>query len=530
MSGVTALEALMLDKDASNPPIITAMLAFDSKNIVSMSGKTAISDDEREQVVNEFARSKMVHKLAQAPRFRVSGLVLQGGGRLPKDAAEREAKRELDEAYHFRSHALPARNANGEDAENSHREFEQTIEEIQNEDLDHSRPLWRVHVIHNVRFRDAIDMLAAVVILRIHHAIADGISLLELLIHELMDTAKTGERSPNGTPAEAQPKPGIVMPNLNKSKSARRSSPSERAAREGSTASNGKRHGDQKRFWAFAPFRKAARFLRRAMTHVVFAAHAVIEMFVLLWISDRRSPLLAPPGIPLSGKKIILSGRHVPIAPLKQAAKAAGMTFTELVLVAISGGLRRYFAEQGTPRTRAVIACLPFSFREVSRDSLQSIGNDVTTVFVPLAAHCDELHERVAVVRKALYRVRFGYSARLARFAQLVLALMPRPIRSRLWKRASRHPSLLVSTLPAPSHEVSVAGAPVHSITYWAPSTALVPSAFSCIGYGGSMWFGFLSDRAAVPDPRSLLDNVYVELDHILSLHAPPSDSAPSPR
>lgn len=85
----------------------------------------------------------------------------------------------LDEQFNIRSHihhiALPA--------PGDHAAMQDLISDLISQPLDYSKPLWQVHIVDNYRGGTAV-------VWRIHHAIADGIALVKVVLSLTNDTSE----------------------------------------------------------------------------------------------------------------------------------------------------------------------------------------------------------------------------------------------------------------------------------------------------------------------------------------------------
>jgi WS/DGAT/MGAT family acyltransferase len=216
----------------------------------------------------------------------------------------------------------------------------------------------------------------------------------------------------------------------------------------------------------------------------------------------------------------------LPLAQVKEIAVGHGATLNEIVLAGIGGALRRYLADHGGVPQKSLIAAVPVSLREAGNVEATTLA---TMTLTTLATHLADPLERLAEVRaastaakavtkqlKAVVPTDFPslglpwlLSAAAALYGQLGLANRIPPIAN-----------LVVSNVPGPSTPLYLAGARLES--YWPLSivTHGVGLNITLQSYAGSLDFGVVAARAALPDPqrlvRGLLDS-FAELGALRS-------------
>lgn len=195
----------------------------------------------------------------------------------------------------------------------------------------------------------------------------------------------------------------------------------------------------------------------------------------------------------------------LPLDRVKQVAAAHGATLNEVVLAVIGGALRGYLAGHGGVPRKSLIAAVPVSLREAGNTEATTLA---TMTLASLATDVADPAERLAEVRKA--------SAAAKAVMQRLRGVMPTDFPSlglpwllsaaaALYGRlgvANRIPpiaNLVVSNVPGPAVPLYLAGARLK--TYWPVSIVEhgVGLNITLQSYAGSLDFGLLAARSAVP-------------------------------
>ena len=74
---------------------------------------------------------------------------------------------------------------------------------------------------------------------------------------------------------------------------------------------------------------------------------------------------------------------------------------------------------------------------------------------------------------------------------------------------------MVLTNVPGPRRQLSVAGAPLGGVLVWAPCSGSIGMSVSIFSYAGKVSDGFLTDAGLVPDPQALADSAR---GHVLAL------------
>jgi WS/DGAT/MGAT family acyltransferase len=319
--------------------------------------------------------------------------------------------------------------------------------------LDAGRPLWEAHLIDGYGPGCAI-------LLRTHHAIADGTALVQALL-SLVDAPPEGMHPGQLPLANEAPVP--------------RPAP-QPTRREGSRLGR-----------AIDSIRLAAD--RRAMLHRLGFARA-----------DDDSPLRGP----LSGRKQLSWSRAIPLDPVKEAGRRSGATVNDLALTAVAGALRRYLQEHGQDAGR-LTAVVPVNLRPLDRPMDAGRGNQFGLAFVPLPVAEPDPDARLAAVRSAMDTVKATGEGVVTAGALSVFGHTPVAVEQWGLDLFAGRATAVVTNIAGPRSEVSLVGVPLRGFTAWVPSTGPVGVGLSICSYAGKLLLGVSVDEALVPDSELLL-------------------------
>lgn len=360
--------------------------------------------------------------------------------------------------------------------------------------FDRGKPLWECTYIAGSSARSAL-------VLKIHHALTDGvggIGLLDVAFDRCRDTPPRDLSTvPIPTPGRASgPAPDAVDRAVNR--------------------------------WVGLPFDVAS----TAATAAFHPRRAING----LWESSRSAGrLLAPSTTPLSK---LMAGRsldrHVGVADvdldrLRRAAARHGCTINHAFFASAIDGIGAYHRELGTP-TKLLRVTMPVSLR---RPDHEHAGNQWAPVrfVVPtdVADPIERMHAMAALAQSARRERALSFSQSLAGMVQV----LPSVLSSWVVAGMMHGVDVTLTNVPGLTEPHYLAGAAVERIYGFAP-TAGAALNVGLVSHLGTACIGMLSDAAAVSDPHLLQRMIAAGLDDLIVAAearppTPPSTATPGP-
>lgn len=327
------------------------------------------------------------------------------------------------------------------------------------------RPLWMVHV---VTVSNPTPVTALVV--RIHHAIADGISLARVIL-DLAD----GARSPNPT-----------------------TNPFHRPLR------TAMRMGEHLWHQALDLASQPARLLNLVRSGGGMAAAA---SRLLLLPADPPSPLRGT----LGPDKRVAWCRPQPLEPLKATCRELGVTLNDALLSAMAGALRRYLEERGaTPED--IRAFVPVNLRPIEDRVPTELGNHFSLAVLTLPLSEADVLARVMATKRHMDTIKDSEEPAVAFAILNTMGMTPPTIESALLKFFGTKGSAVMTNVPGPREHVSLAGHRLARLMFWVPMSAGVGLGVSILSYAGEVQVGLASDAGLVPEPGRIAELWEAEL------------------
>ncbi|MGO8888254.1 MAG: wax ester/triacylglycerol synthase family O-acyltransferase [Streptosporangiaceae bacterium] len=373
------------------------------------------------------------------------------------------------------------------------RALQQTASDLAERPLRKDRPLWELHLLDGYGDGGAL-------LLRTHHAIADGGALMQVLL-ALADPLDAGEHTgvlPVHDDSAAPPL--LPGPGGRAIAAARRAGP---AAGDLSAVLRA----------ALASPRSAAE-----LAGSVRAEAAMLGKLGFGLTADRN--LLQGTLVP--GKRRSWT-RPVPVEAVKAAGAAAGSTVNDLMLTVITSALRRYLLEHDAP-AEEVIVIVPVDLRPAGAPLPAGLGNQFGLVFVRLPTGEIDEGRRRARVKAQMDQVK---SSREGVFVYTMLQRMgqlPAAVQNAWVDAFAGKATAIVTNVSGPRHRIQIAGTPVAGMMGWVPVTGPLGLGFSIVSYAGQLSVGLASDAHLLPGHDRLLARLDEEIS---ALHTPAASSSP---
>lgn len=365
---------------------------------------------------------------------------------------------------HIHSLALPAP---GDKAA-----LQQLLGDFASTPLDMTKPLWQIHLI------EGIDGQGSAAVVRIHHAIADGLALVYVLLSVLDE-----EPDAVWVAEAAEDEDGSFLAQLWQPAAA-----------------------------ALHTTRKltgtAVSQSRELLTHPGKMVDAAKAAGSLAFASARLLRLGPDADTVLRGKlgvaKRVAWSRPVPLSVVKLVGKSSGATVNDVLLTTFTGTLRRYLAARGEPVDDLEIRVLaPVALRPLAESA--NLGNHFGNVIISLPIHIADPWERLQILKERMDALKQSPEATIMLTSMSLIGYAPGDLASRLIELFSKSCSAIMTNVPGPQHPLYLTGAEMQNVMVWGPLSGRLGVSSSILSYNGRVSLGIISDANLVPEPDALV-------------------------
>ena len=318
----------------------------------------------------------------------------------------------FDIAHHIKRVRLPG--------DGGKSELQRLVAELAGRALDFARPLWEFHIVEDY---DG----GAAVITRIHHAIADGVALVDVLL-SLTDENPNPSTSRGGRDIGKRVS-GIAWEDM--------------FGVAGRLIGAGLRLSDQ----ALKASIGIATHPSRTVDYVRQGTGIAAELaYLLLMPSDTQTRLK---GTPVGDKRVAWAD-PIALPEVKAVSRALGCSINDMLLAAVAGAIKGYLAEKGDPTQGVELrALVPINLRPPGGG--QELGNRFGIIAVELPVGLESPLERVYEVRRRMEALKTSYepSVTLGLFAGLGYA--PQVVQDRLFDLLLSRATAVMTNVPGTS-------------------------------------------------------------------------------
>ena len=336
--------------------------------------------------------------------------------------------------------------------------------------LDLSRPLWQFHLIEG--YGEGCALFC-----RLHHAIADGIALMHVLLSLCDETADASPAAPQPT---IEPQASGMAAMLLRPASF--------------TWSMGQ-----------AVAHESAGFLRNP-ARVVGLTKTVAGMArsmarVTLMLPDSRSVLKGQ----LSVARRMAWSRPLPMDEVKAVGRAAGATINDVIVSSLAGALQRYMADRAQDATKVRMrAMMPVNLRPANEPP-ERLGNRFGLYAPDLPMDVADPLPRLVAFKEHINHLKHTPEGYVTRAIVETCGMAPVELERLVIRFFTSKTSVVITNVAGPRQRLYLAGNPIRQINFWVPQTAGLGLGVSIFSYMGEIVVGVMANAKLVPDPEAIV-------------------------
>jgi diacylglycerol O-acyltransferase len=409
-------------------------------------------------------------RLLAFPRFR------QRVERLPTSFWWSEDP-EFDIARHIKRVRLPG--AGGKP------ELQRLVAEFASLPLDDAHPLWQYHIVEDFAG-------GAAIITRTHHALADGMALVHVLLSLTDENPDAPEAGPSGvtvTRGHGGEEPWAWQALLQ---------PIEQGMRFSSAA------------WQI--FQEMATHPEKALDYARHGSGVLGELAYLLTMRpDTPTRFKGKP----RGEKRVAWTDPLPLPEVKAVGRVLGCSVNDLLLTSVAGALRRYLATHGDVTAGVELrAVVPINLRAPGSEN--ELGNRFGVVGVELPVGIENPLARLYEIHRRMDELKGSYEPPVTLGLFAALGYVPQLVQDQLFDFLLSRATAVMTNVPGPQHPLYIAGARIRQMMFWVPQSGDLGMGVSILSFDGHVQFGLATDAVLVPDPETVIAYFQPEFEKLL--------------
>ena len=385
-------------------------------------------------------------------------------------------------------------------------ELQRFVADLAGRQLDHAHPLWEFHIVEDYEG-------GAAVVVRIHHAVGDGIALVKVLL------SLTDDR----------PEAPMQKPKRDVHKGARaRSALADTFGLAGRLVGGGLQVSDE----ALKAALDVAAHPSRAADYMRHGAGVAAELAYLLFMPNDTPTRLK--GVP-HGDKRVAWAEPIPLPEVKAVSRTLGCSVNDMLLAAIAGAIKGYLEEKGDKTEGVEVrALVPINLRPPG--SGEELGNRFGIIAVELPVGFESPIERLYEVRRRMEALKTSYEPKVTLGLFAGLGYTPQIVQDKLFDLLLSRATAVMTNLPGPQQPLYLAGSELKQMMFWVPQSGNIGMGVSILSFNGKVHFGLITDAALTPDPEAIIARFAPEFERLLYLallgawgDAPVPDRAAAP-
>ena len=334
--------------------------------------------------------------------------------------------------------------------------------------LDRNRPLWEMHLV------SGYEGTGCAVVARMHHCIADGMSLSRLVMSLTDDPREAAGAQLADEPAQPDGFGTLLG-------------------------------------------RQARRAVHTAVQPAQSAKVAVAAARSLLRLAalppDSHTALRGHPGV----EKSVVWSEPIPVAELKDAAHAHHVTVNDLVLTAMAGALRAYLARTDG-HVHEVRGVIPINLRPLDKPLPVELGNAFGLLYLGLPLTVDDPLERLAEVHRRSRALKDSAEPIVSYQLLGLTGRLPYEGEQAVVDLFSTKASLVITNVVGPRRPVRLAGSTIRGTIGWPPESGQLGLGLAIISYAEGLVIGALADDTVIRDPGRIVTDTRLELERLVAL------------
>lgn len=365
-------------------------------------------------------------------------------------------------------------------------ELERFVADLAGQPLDRARPLWDFHIVEDYEG-------GAAIVGRLHHAIADGIALVNVLL-SLTDDRPNAPLARRRSQARQEVTAGNAWEEI--------------LGAAGQLVGSGLRVSDDALKASFS----IAAHPSRAVDYLRYGTGVAAELVYLLFMPMDTPTRLK--GVPIGEKRVAWTD-PIPLPEVKAVSRALGCSVNDMLLAAVAGAIKGYLEEKGDPTEGVEVRVLvPINLRPP--DGGAEMGNRFGIIAVELPVGYASPLERLYEVRRRMLALKASYEpvVTLGLFAGLGYA--PQIVQDKLFDLLLSRATAVMTNVPGPQKPLYLAGSELRQVMFWVPQSGNLGVGASILSFNDKVHFGLITDVAMVPDPEAIIARFAPEFERLL--------------
>jgi diacylglycerol O-acyltransferase len=377
------------------------------------------------------------------------------------------------------------------------RELEKFVAEMASEPLNPSRPRWEYHLVETADGNSAL-------VVRIHHAIADGIALVEVINSLTDDHADVPEDGGLKTQVRKDPSASEQLDKEDGDLWRTLAEPIADLARASIRIGGnlwGQYQGLRKDPGTILDYASVARAMANEVRKLALMPNDSVTRFK---------------GKPGTVKRVAWS-EPIPLTQVKAVGRVLHCSVNDLLLSAVAGALRGFVLDKGdSAKDTEIRALVPVNLR--GSGSTDRLGNHFGLVALELPVGMENPLARLYATRERMDALKGSYQASVTFGILGLVGMAPKFLQQQVLDLLASKATAVMTNVPGPQQARYLAGVKIRQQMFWVPQSGNIGIGVSILSYDGQVQFGLITDKSIVDDPERIVERFVHEFEKLLWL------------
>lgn len=215
--------------------------------------------------------------------------------------------------------------------------------------------------------------------------------------------------------------------------------------------------------------------------------------------------------------KIVAWSEPLCLNEIKAVSKTLGCSVNDLLLAVLTGAMRAYLVNKGDAVDRVQIRVMvPVNLR--AADEPEELGNQFGLVALELPICLENPLARLYETRTRMDALKGSYQAMLTLALLDAVGRAPQFFQDQVLTLLSSKATAVVTNVPGSPQARFLAGTRIEQEMVWVPQAGDIGIGAGILSYNGRVQFGLITDRSMVEDPEAIVARCAAEFSKLLWL------------
>ncbi len=210
-------------------------------------------------------------------------------------------------------------------------------------------------------------------------------------------------------------------------------------------------------------------------------------------------------GKELSGSKMVTWSEPIDLSVIKEIKNITSSTVNDVLVTCLVAAVRECYEKRKIRPPRAIKVSIPIDLRENMDQAAIKFENKFAIMPLELPIGMRDPLAMLIDTKRRFNELKtsgepFAVSMAMQVFTKVLPGLLMDPINKFICEKTSA----VLSNVPGPQNSLKIADSELETLTFWAPQRDNIGLSFSLSTYAGKLVVGVLSDEAILKDPDEI--------------------------